>query len=282
MKIVSCCCRQDLETFKFSYEYIEKYIPNSGFYLFVPDKDYDIFTINLKNFKGLVIRRDSDIISKKNSDIVMNKLILLNKRNMYGWYIQQFIKIKAASKFSENETVIIWDSDTIPLRPLSFKNKNGGHNYFVGSEYHEPYFNTLLNFTSISKQIEHSFIAQCLPIYSHHVRELITELGGDSDWIENIMLNLDESSDCAFSEYETLGNFVLGRYPHLVHINWSSWARNGYQLLFFRRDLKSGLQDLNGKYSYVALEKYNISKFKYIYRLLIAKLGKFKKIILLI
>lgn len=280
MKIVSCCCLQDLETFKLSFDYIYRYIPNSGIYLYVPDRDYAKFNEEFANIDNIIIKKDSDIITQEISDIVMNKLTILNKRHMYGWYIQQFIKIKSASQFKENESVLIWDSDTIPLRPLTFENNKGGHNYFVGSEYHEPYFKTLSKFTSISKKIEQSFIAQCLPVYSHHVRELIDEFGGEENWIKNIMLNLDETSDCAFSEYETLGNFLMGKHPDLVHLNYSPWARNGYQLLFFRKNIKAGLQDLNGKFAYIALEKQNISKIRYTYRVFISLLVNVKKIIL--
>lgn len=268
--IVTCCTKNDLKVFLKSLHYIKKYIQYQNLILTVPDKDFDLFknNIDLQKF-SILLKKDSDVILQNESNIVKSILSEKGFSFMYGWYIQQFIKIRISSEFNDKK-ILIWDSDTIPLRPLNFFLKDKII-YFTGTEYHEPYFITLNRILNISKQIPNSFIAQCFPFYSFMSKDMINDLGGDQKFIKKIMNNI--SSSISFSEYETLGNYFLYKYPDSFEPNYSPWLRDGYKRFFFNRGkLDSTINSLQFKYSFVSFEKLDRSKFKYIFNYFYNKL----------
>ena len=191
---------------------------------------------------------------------------------MYGWYLQQFIKIKLAASLDEDSIALIWDSDTIPFRPLNFIGSNNSLNYFVGYEYHEPYFITLNKILNINKKTPHSFIAQCFPVYGGDARCLIEKLGGDA-WIDNIVNSLNSDSLCQFSEYETLGNYLLEYHPEKVNLSFAPWFRDGIIYFYIFGNLKKAIRRLEYRYCFAAFEKINVSRSAW----LISKLKKILK-----
>lgn len=261
--IITCCTKNDLQVLKYSIINIRKYIGSCDINVYVPDIDYDYF-LELVIDGNLIIHKDSSLISSSEMKCIIKELSEYNKQKMTGWYVQQFIKIKAAAQYRSEDAVLIWDSDTIPLRPLNFVNTDGSLNYFVSSEYHEPYFKTIKNILGISKKIAPSFISQCFPLYSRFAKELIDSLGGNERWISSIMQNLDRTSDCAFSEYETLGSYIANYYPEKINIDWTPWERDGYKKLLLSKDIPSVISACAFHFAFVAIEKSERNKFKYI------------------
>jgi hypothetical protein len=179
--------------------------------------------------------------------------------HMHGWYLQQFIKIQIASEQYKESIVLIWDADTVPLRPLNFIGSNGELYYFVGTEYHEPYFTTLRTLLNIDKLTPYSFIAQCIPLKASTAKSLIVELGGN-DWVDNIMKSLSDGSDCLFSEYETIGNYVLANNHNPVIFVPAPWLRDGDRYYYKYGCLEKAINKLQYDYSYAAFEKLNDNK----------------------
>lgn len=274
--IITCCTKKDIRVLIHTIKSIRKYVSVCPIFVYVPDLEYDYFVDTIV-FQDVLIKKDSSQISILELNFIKETLAKFGREKMTGWYIQQFIKIKSTSKFKPNDAVLIWDSDTIPLRPLNFINRDGSMNYFVNSEYHEPYFNTINNILQLSKQITPSFISQCFPLYSKFALELINNLGGYDKWIYNIMENLDSSSDCAFSEYETLGTYINYHHPEHVRIDWTPWERDGYKRLLWSKDIPDLITKTSFHFAYIAIEKadrnkikFMISKIKiFIYRLIL-------------
>jgi hypothetical protein len=261
--IITCCTKKDIRVLVYTIKSIRKYISDCPIFVYVPDLEYDYFSARII-IQDVLIKKDSTQISSSELTSIKEALAKFKREKMTGWYIQQFIKIKSASQFAPNDAVLIWDSDTIPLRPINFINRDGSMNYFVNSEYHEPYFNTINDILHLSKQITPSFISQCFPLYSKFAVELINDLGGYDKWIYNIMKYLDISSDCAFSEYETLGTYIKYHHPEHVRIDWTPWERDGYKRLFWSKDIPDLIAKTSFHFPYIAIEKADRNKIKFI------------------
>ena len=92
---------------------------------------------------------------KKDSIIIFNENLLLPKNNLIklfinyginntcrvGWYEQQFLKMEY-SKICKNDYYLIWDSDTIPIKPVKMFDNNKPI-FDMKKEHHSPYFITL-------------------------------------------------------------------------------------------------------------------------------------------
>lgn len=133
--------------------------------------------------------------------------------NIYpGWYFQQFLKMGFALSDYAKDEYLIWDSDTIPLHKLAFK-QSDKYLFTVKTECHLPYFDTTNRLLGFGKLYDRSFIAEHMPISTMVMRELIENIGnsnieGDVWWqkIINATSGYDEQ---AFSEFETYGNYCV-------------------------------------------------------------------------
>lgn len=263
--IISACQKKHSDIFKIAFEKLLLYVPFKTLHLVVPDEDWQHFYDLYKDNKMLILYKDSYFISSRLNEYIKNKLC---NESMYGWYIQQLIKIKLSSNFDDMDNILIWDSDTIPLRPLNFIRNDGDFNYYYSSEFHKPYFSTLKNL-GIDKVTPHSFIAQNFPLKSIYAKDFIDFIENIDDkyWMETLIDNLDQSSDCAFSEYESLGNFILTK-KDLNFIDFP-WERNGSVHLYKFRSIEKAIVFLEKNYAFVAFENIKLSKAKkLIYRVL--------------
>lgn len=140
--------------------------------------------------------------------------------NIYpGWYLQQFLKMGFALTNYAKDEYLIWDSDTIPLHRLNFK-ENGKYLLTVKTENHKPYFDTLQRLLGFGKQYDRSFIAEHMPINVDIMRELIARIGQSdvegTSWYEKILNATSGRDEQAFSEFETYGNFCMKYHFELI------------------------------------------------------------------
>ena len=140
--------------------------------------------------------------------------------NIYpGWYLQQFLKMGFALTNYAKEEYLIWDSDTIPLHTLKFK-ENGKYLLTVKTENHQPYFDTLQRLLGFGKLYDCSFIAEHMPINVKVMRELIERIGKSdvegNTWYEKIINATSGRDEQAFSEFETYGNYCMKYHPEII------------------------------------------------------------------
>ena len=99
----------------------------------------------------------------------------------------------------------------------------------MSSEHHAPYFVSLKRLLRLEKIVDFSFIAQCFVMKKMWIKEFIAELQavhGES-WIKAILQNADLSHPAGFSEYETLGNWLMARHKSDIAFNPARWERLG-------------------------------------------------------
>ena len=241
--IISTCAIKDLEVWKQASKRIIQFIPAKNYIVIVPEAELDKFK---KASPGnyLVI----------NENDVLGTLNLVQIRNMLpdkfkfraGWYLQQILKIAVANNLNDNDGFsLIWDADTVPLQHIDFLNSENKLQFFVGHEFHQPYFSTIKKLLGIEKIIEQSFIAQSLPFRHEWIKAFIKciEDRRKESWVNAIMNCSDLNNISGFSEYESIGTFVARNFPGEIMINNDKWERSGTEI-FKRKFLSLSFLDL--------------------------------------
>jgi Family of unknown function (DUF6492) len=136
-----------------------------------------------------------------------------------GWYFQQFLKMSACFLPGISDYYLIWDADTIMLKPISFLNEKNQVLINPSSEYHLPYFDTYYKIIGKTRSVNFSFINEHFFVNNNYMKELITAIEEHAtmgrNWVWKIMTAIDKKylSGSGFSEYETYGNFVNTVHP---------------------------------------------------------------------
>ena len=226
--------------------------------LIVPDDQVEVFG-RVLGTEAFEITSESSLLSPGQIEQIREMVSLAENPDRFGWYLQQFLKLSALEKFSQDyDRLIIWDADTIPLRQIDVFDSDGTPRPYFGSEHHQPYFDAIYRVLGIRKTINRSFIAQTFPITGKQASNFFASLGG-TGWFEKLLSAIDFSEGSGFSEYETLGTFIYrDRAPQ-----WSSgkWTRYGNKFTTPMRAAVSRLGKLL-KFDYLAFESWSISPFE--------------------
>lgn len=138
-----------------------------------------------------------------------------------GWYFQQLVKLGTPLAVGASRC-LLWDADTVLLRPTAFFDGEGRALVAREAEHHPPYFRAQERLIGLGKVAPFSFIAQHLPVRAEHLRELLeriapgaVEAGG---WVGRTLAAVDPEhlAGAGFSEYETCGSFVHAEHPEAV------------------------------------------------------------------
>ncbi len=158
-----------------------------------------------------------------------------------GWYFKQLLLLAYATQPSPYRYYLVWDTDTIPVRPLTFFDETGRVLMTTKKELHATYFRTMEQLIGIGKVAHDSFIAEHMMFERPHVVRLLNCIMNhvsinDSEndahkescneffntpldapkffdaqkFIEAIIgaIKPEELDASGFSEYETYGSFM--------------------------------------------------------------------------
>ncbi len=253
--IISVCALKDIKTWFYASRAILRYCDSENYYVIVPAKDYETF--RLLSPAPYKVINESDLTSNFSLSSVRD-FLPDDRKNTAGWYYQQFLKIEALVSLPESpdDLSVIWDADTIPVKPLSFIDKNHKVTYFKSTENHQPYFPTINNLLGLEKIGDYSFIAQCFPIYQKWVQAFINDVERkhSKPWVDAILTSTDFSGKGGcFSEYETLGTYVFSKYPKEVTTTNEAWLRYG-QSLYKSVDDFFTLENKKTNYAFISFE----------------------------
>jgi len=138
------------------------------------------------------------------------------------WYFQQFLKLGTPLAADGAPRCLLWDADTVLLRPTAFFDGEGRALVARETEHHAPYFRTLDRLLGLGKVAPFSFIAQHLPVRTDHLRALLERIApgevASGGWVRRILDAVDPGhlTGAGFSEYETYGSFVHAEHPDSV------------------------------------------------------------------
>lgn len=259
-RVVSVCEKRGAEVWKLAARRVPKFIRSSEYLLVCPDaqvRDFRAFTPACWD-----IRPDSELLGGRDKAD-------LEKLGLYpsgvGWYLQQVVKLRAASdaQLNADDIVLIWDADTVPLRTLNFTDGDGRLIHFTGQESHGPYFETMDRLIGLWRQVDYSFIAQCLAVRVSWARELVAAIEQSSG--RELPLAVfsqwqGRAQGGEFSEYEMLGNFAMSRHRERMKRTNAPWIRDAGMAA---RPKEGGvwcnlvLRLLATKYSYASFERWH-------------------------
>lgn len=185
-----------------------------------------------------------------------------------GWYFQQFRKMAACYIPDISSHYLVWDADTIMLKPISFFSEDAKVLINPESENHLPYFDTINTILGMKQIAEYSFVCGHLMINAAYMGELIDFINdhvkSSRHWVWKIMDSIkpDDLGNKGFSEFETYGNFVLSRHPESFDLRPLRYFRFGAGK-FGMRPNKYDLHYLSSTYTYASFETWNHgNKFK--------------------
>ena len=258
-EVICVCCKRDALTWKVASQYIVRFIAAKRNKVYVPDGEVDFFksitpsafevvgeSIFTQHFAGEIKRRRPTRIA-----------------DQFGWYLQQLIKLYAIKACNPNEVVLIWDADTVPIRPLSFVDAQGKLVYYKSDEHHPPYFETIARLLDLRKKVDFSFIAQCFVLKASWFGDFCRQLEErhQTGWVKALLDSIDFEEGNGFSEYETLGTFISHHYPDQITYSDNPWLRLGNSTLGHVAFLSDRL--IAGKlshYDFVSFEKWDRAK----------------------
>lgn len=187
------------------------------------------------------------------------------KRARAGWYFQQFLKMSACFLPDISDYYLIWDADTLMLKPIAFLNDRNQTLIKPSSEYHPPYFETYQKLVGYSRMVDFSFISEHFLIKTAYMRELISVIEDRSKprqpWVWSIMNAVEPThlSGAGFSEYETYGNFVSTVHPGAFAVRPMKTLRYGARK-FGPAPNRYDLYRLSLFYAYASFESWDALK----------------------
>jgi hypothetical protein len=260
----------DLETFKRNMPYIH----NNIIYRDIIVIGQQSIAEHLSDIEGIKFINEDTLYPGLTLKTVkgIKKAISGNERRS-GWYFQQFLKM-AYSRICQDDYYLIWDSDTIPVRPINFFNEAGQPylDYIGYNKYDECYKvaqERLLPDNKLHKKEKKSFITEHMIIDKKIMCELLEELEANENgytFYTQIMrcVPLNAINLSGFSEFETYAAYVLEVYPDKYALrNWKN-LRNA------RVFIGDKLSDVNIKW--LAVDYWVISIEEFDRQLLICKL----------
>lgn len=256
LQVVTTCRARDLPVLELAVTRLPECVPFAGLTVLAPATDCARIQHRLGQ-KAKVIAEDGFISGLRLSDLLQFKLP--GFPSGAGWYYQQFLKLQYAFVEPEDDYYLIWDADTVPLRPMRFFDSQGRMLLTRATEFHRPYFDTYRRLFGSDPNRECSFIAQHMIIQKSVVREMLElidrRVPGQDHWALKIMRVLEPVHPNLFSEYETYGHYIKNRYPDRVILFERSWLRIIPQFFGRRIPSEARLNWLSKRYDYVSFER---------------------------
>ena len=139
-------------------------------------------------------------------------------KSFAGWFLKQFLTY-VYSYVCDDEYYVVWDADTLPLRPIRFIDENGVPYFTYKREYVAPYFKTIKTLLNMDKYMPESFISEHQVVCPQYAIEMFSSMEanesipGKTFWEKAIYACDFSEWNQPFSDYETYGTFVMNKHP---------------------------------------------------------------------
>lgn len=135
-----------------------------------------------------------------------------------GWYLQQFLKLAAAAEPGPSWR-LLWDGDTLPLRPLRLLSDESPPRPLLAPRggHHPPYLRTIERLLGAGSLAPHSFVHEHLLLRHDLVVALLDAIRARAasgvPWPAHVLDSIDprDLRRSNVSEFETYGTFVHRR-----------------------------------------------------------------------
>ena len=181
-----------------------------------------------------------------------------------GWYFKQLLNFAYAMRPETMDYYLTWDSDGIPVRPISFFDEKGRMLLAKKSEYHKPYFYTIEALIGLKREVDFSFIAEHMMFKREYMLSLLHLIARSENlegkiFVKSVItaIQSDYISGSGFAEYETYGTYVYKKFPEAVLARDISSVRGGADL-FGLSPSDADLYTLSTKYSWASFESWKV------------------------
>jgi hypothetical protein len=256
-QVISVCSSKDIDVWTVAAKHIVQFIKADSYLVIVPDKEVELFSkVTCAPYH---VKPESDYVGDAKARIAQT----LDGTNQHrvGWYLQQFVKISAVMARKDEDVVLIWDADTVPLKPLEFIDANGQLVYYRGEEFRKSYFDFLERALGLKRTQTFSFIAQSLVLKVAWARELFQALEKNAQlpWMDAILSYVDPSEPAGFAEFETLGTWIWHHHRNDIVISDRPWYRNGLSLVGNPLKLSAAVwRGLANSYDFISFEAWDL------------------------
>jgi len=228
LQVVSACIARDLPVYRVTFQSLRRFLPDAEIHVITRKQDFPRF----REACGSELHLWDEATLLPGMTLgQLRELPLPFFPKGAGWYFQQFLKYAFVDVSNQDDYYLIWDADTVLLRPLEFFDEDGKPIYTSAVEHHLPYFETFKNLFGVEAVREFSFISQHQVISKKILKEMLHEIEARNpdqpNWAWAIMKNLAGEGSNLFSEYETYGHYLKLRYPGDYSIRKRKWTRHG-------------------------------------------------------
>ena len=255
-EVISVCSIKDIDVWTVAAKHIVQFISAKKYTVIVPDAQVQMFAAVTK--APYQVKPESLFVGNLKEKIAQT--LTPENQDRVGWYLQQFVKISAVLTHDDQDLVLIWDADTVPLRKLEFINSSGKFIYYKGDEHRKSYFDFIERALGLKRTQKFSVIAQSLILKVSWARELTNALAQNAQlpWIDAVLSFLDKAEPAGFAEFETLGTWIWNHHHDEILISDRSWYRNGLSLVGNPLKLsKSVWSGLAQSYDFVSFEMWD-------------------------
>jgi hypothetical protein len=226
LQVFAACRARDLPVLEMVARWLPRTVPLKEFVVASPDRECRQIQARLGSCARVV--PEGDFVPCVSLD-ALRALPVQGFPRAVGWYFQQLLKLQFSFVDLADDYYLIWDADTVPLRPMRFFDDSGRMLLTKAKEHHTPYFETYRRLLGEDPGREFSFIAQHILVQKSVAREMMARIEahvpGDGNWAWKIMRSLPPQGVNLFSEYETYGHYVKNHYPDRVRFIERTWQR---------------------------------------------------------
>lgn len=165
-------------------------------YVITEKKNFLYFSTLIDEGHPIILLDQNSLIDSINIENIENYIKCKGENpNRGGWYLQQFIKMGACYIPNISDYYLVWDSDTIMVRPITFISNDGNVFIYTISEYNPLYFDiyydTYYKIFRRNRSVNFSYISNHFMIKKEYMKELIVEIennfSSDKSWVWKII-----------------------------------------------------------------------------------------------
>ena len=242
---------KDYLVLEYSLPAIKKNIKAKSYFLVCDNFTFSKFFVKNDLIPGFKILGEQQILGSS-----LKKISLIKNKNLRNWYKQQILKLMLIDSSNQDEIVLIWDGDTIPLKPLNFL-KNNTLGYYISNEFHTPYHNAIEYLLGLKNPQSYSFVAQCFIARVYWIKLMIKSIESrhKCSYIDSIIKIANASKLQNFSEYETMAAFIQRYFFFDTFIIKNSWFRYGYSIC----GSPANVDNVKDYFDYISFESWDSS-----------------------
>lgn len=251
---------KDCGFLKKNIPYIRENLYGSKIYIITNEYCFRFFSKKFLDVNGCELIDENKLYPGLNFTKIRSELSLIHKEQLTGWYFQQFLKFAFSLTIYAKDFYLIWDSDTVPIRAITFF-KDCKFLVNPKNEHHQPYFDCIEKLLKLQKYAPYSFISEHMMIKTSIMKELILKIEEHGCPFWRVIINACDNNNLqCFSEFETYGNYCYNFYQNLFETRKLTTLRSGSKL-FGRCVTRQELSLLKMDFDTVSFERGSVPPF---------------------